>query len=103
MLIITFMLYQGMKKGVVEIADGIVVTKADGDLYNTALLARAEYARALTLFHPKNLQWKPKVLVCSSQKKQGINDIIEMIDEFMKKMTVIDTILPRTNKKNLSN
>jgi len=79
---------QGMKKGVVEVADGIVVTKADGDLKSAAMMARNEYARALTLLSPKHNSWIPPVMTCSNVSNDGIDDIISMIDEFVKIMTV---------------
>lgn len=52
---------QGIKKGVVELADILAVTKADGELLNSAKHARAEYANALTLLRPKTDFWVPKV------------------------------------------
>lgn len=52
---------QGIKKGVVELADIIAITKADGQLLNAAKHARNEYANALTLLRPKTDYWKPKV------------------------------------------
>lgn len=52
---------QGIKKGVVELADIIAVTKADGQLLNAAEHARNEYSNALTLLRPKYDYWKPQV------------------------------------------
>ena len=52
---------QGIKKGVVELADIIAITKADGELLNAAKNASKEYAGALTLLRPKSDFWQPKV------------------------------------------
>ena len=52
---------QGIKKGVVELADIIAITKADGELLNAANHARSEYANALTLLRPKSNFWYPEV------------------------------------------
>ena len=52
---------QGIKKGVVELADIIAITKADGQLLNAANHARNEYKNALTLLRPKSDFWMPKV------------------------------------------
>lgn len=66
---------QGIKKGVLEIADAIVINKADGDNINKANMARKEYENALHLLRPASPIWSPPVLTCSALKNTGIDEI----------------------------
>jgi LAO/AO transport system kinase len=66
---------QGMKKGVIEIADAIVINKADGDNINKAKMAKKEYENALHLLMPVSATWSPPVLTCSAFEKSGIAKI----------------------------
>lgn len=66
---------QGIKKGIVELADLLVVNKADGDLEAAAGRAAADYQNALTLLRPASPLWTPKVLACSALENRGIGDI----------------------------
>ncbi|MEL6923312.1 MAG: methylmalonyl Co-A mutase-associated GTPase MeaB [Bacteroidota bacterium] len=66
---------QGIKRGVVEMADLLVVNKADGEREALAKKARRAYANALHLFPPKESQWPVKVLSCSALQKEGIEKI----------------------------
>jgi len=73
---------QGIKKGVVELADIIAITKADGELLNTANHACNEYKNALTLLRPKSQFWKPKTITCSTITPGGLDKLLAAIDEF---------------------
>jgi LAO/AO transport system kinase len=73
---------QGIKRGIMEMADGIVITKADGTNTDKAKMARVEYARALHLFPPTESNWIPEVLTCSSTEKKGIKEVYDMIDKY---------------------
>jgi len=66
---------QGLKKGIVELADALVVNKADGDLKAAAGRTAAEYRNALRLLHPTGAAWQPPVLQCSALKGEGIAEI----------------------------
>ncbi|MGB5819884.1 MAG: methylmalonyl Co-A mutase-associated GTPase MeaB [Saonia sp.] len=70
---------QGMKRGIMEMADAIVINKADGDNIKRAKLAKVEFTRALHLYPPKENGWIPKVHSCSSLEQSGITEIWEMI------------------------
>lgn len=70
---------QGIKKGIMEMADVLVVHKADGDNVTKAKLARLDYQNALHLFPPQQNQWFPPVLLCSSLEKTGHTDIWETV------------------------
>lgn len=73
---------QGIKRGIMEMADGIVINKADGSNIDKAKLAAAEFRNALHLFPPAESGWTPQVLTCSSLYKKGIQDVWEMIIDF---------------------
>ena len=73
---------QGIKRGIMEMADALVITKADGDNIKKAELASREYANAMHLFHPKQSQWTPPALTCSSLENDRIHTIWEVIEEF---------------------
>ncbi|KQC28519.1 methylmalonyl Co-A mutase-associated GTPase MeaB [Flagellimonas eckloniae] len=75
---------QGIKRGIVEMADAIAINKADGSNLKKAKLAKAEFSRALHLYPPKENGWIPKVLSCSATENTGIREILEMIQEFVK-------------------
>jgi LAO/AO transport system kinase len=73
---------QAIKKGVVELADLVVLTKADGENRAHALAARADYLRALRYLSPPNPHWAPQVLACSAQTGEGVAELWEMIERF---------------------
>lgn len=73
---------QGIKKGIVELADLIVVNKADGDLAAQAKRVRADYAAALRMLHPASPHWEPKVLTSSAALGQGIDAVWQAASEF---------------------
>ena len=74
---------QGIKRGIMEMADGIVVNKADGNNIEKAKLAAAQYRNALQLFPMPVSGWTPKVLTYSGYYKTGIAEIGDMIDEYI--------------------
>ncbi len=73
---------QGIKRGIMEMADTLVITKADGSNTEKAKMARAEYARALHLFPPTESKWVPKVLTCSSTENKGVAEIYDIIEQY---------------------
>jgi len=74
---------QGIKRGIMEMADAITINKADGNNVEKAGLARIQYQNALHLFPATDSGWKPKVLTCSAYLKTGIKEIWETIDEYL--------------------
>lgn len=74
---------QGIKKGIMEMADAIAVTKADGDNVKPAIKAKAEYINALHLMPPSLSGWIPKVTSCSSQTGEGIKELWKMIEHYV--------------------
>lgn len=75
---------QGIKRGIMEMADAIVINKADGDNINKAKLAKTEFNRALHLFPAKKSGWIPSASTCSSYTKEGINDVWKTISDYFK-------------------
>src|SRR5450631_120274 len=70
---------QGIKRGIIEMIDGMAINKTDGDNLTKAERARAEYASALHLFPPSSDGWTPRVLCCSSLNRTGIAEIWQMV------------------------
>jgi LAO/AO transport system kinase len=66
---------QGLKKGIVELADMIAVNKADGDNIERARIAAGEYRAALNILTPQSATWSPPVLTCSALTGQGIAEL----------------------------
>jgi len=77
---------QGIKKGVLEVADAIVINKADGDNIQKAELAGKEYQTALHMLMPTSPNWSPPVLTCSALKSIGIDTIWETIQDHREKL-----------------
>lgn len=73
---------QGIKKGIVEMADAVVVTKADGDHLQKARASQADFQHALHLARAKPSGWTPKVLISSSIEHRGLKEIAAMLQQF---------------------
>ena len=78
---------QGIKKGILELADAIVINKADGDNIEKAKAAKNEYESALHLIESKSSLWSVPVLTCSALTLEGLEDVWKMILEHRKKLT----------------
>jgi len=78
---------QGLKKGVVELADMIAVNKADGDNRQRAMAAAAEYRAALHILTPRSPDWAPPVVTYSALTGQGIAELWNRILEHREKLT----------------
>ncbi|XP_026852360.2 methylmalonic aciduria type A protein, mitochondrial isoform X1 [Electrophorus electricus] len=73
---------QGIKRGIIEKADLVLVTKSDGDLVVPARRIQSEYTSALKLLRKKSNRWRPKVLRVSSQTGQGIQELWDVMLQF---------------------
>lgn len=73
---------QGIKKGVMEIADAILINKAEGDNRPKAELARQQYVNALHMVKPKSPHWQVPVLLCSALHNEGITEVWQTICDF---------------------
>jgi LAO/AO transport system kinase len=75
---------QGVKRGVMELADLLIVNKADGDLAAAAERTAADYAHALRLMHALHADWQPGVLKCSALKGEGMAAVWDKVQAFRK-------------------
>lgn len=73
---------QGIKRGIMEMADGIVINKCDGDNVERAKLAASQFRNALFLFPPSPSRWKPEVITYSGYYNQGIDVVWDMIERY---------------------
>ena len=78
---------QGIKRGIMELADMLVITKAEGHNLQHANKARQEYQRALHLFPAMESGWTPKVSVCSALENTGVSEIWETIKSYNEHIT----------------
>ena len=74
---------QGIKRGIIEMADAIVINKSDGENVKNAKIAKVEFTRALHLYPPKESGWIPKVLTASALQNSGIEEVSSMIDGYI--------------------
>ena len=77
---------QGIKRGVMEIADAIVVNKAEGDNRSRAELARQQYVNSLHMLKPKSLNWQVPALLCSALHVEGVTEIWSTVEDFRSRM-----------------
>lgn len=74
---------QGIKKGIMEMADAVVINKADGENMKAAQRAKVEYQNALHLFPSSDSGWIPEVKTCSALQGEGLSAIWEMIEKYV--------------------
>ncbi len=78
---------QGIKKGVIEIADMLVINKADGDNVRRAKRTAADYQAAFNILTPQSASWTPPVLVASAVENRGLDEVWAKITEHRNRMT----------------
>jgi LAO/AO transport system kinase len=78
---------QGIKRGIMELADALIITKSDGDNITNSKNAALAYKRALHLFPAMENGWTPKVSICSALENTGIENILDTITQFNDQMT----------------
>jgi LAO/AO transport system kinase len=91
---------QGIKRGIIEMADAIVINKADGENIQNAKIAKSEFNRALHLYPPKESTWQPKVLTCSAIEHKGIIEIDALILTFLQLTKENNYFTKRRNEQN---
>lgn len=74
---------QGIKRGIMEMADGIIINKADGDNLQRAQLAQTQLRNAIKLFPTGESGWNPKVLTFSGMNGTGIEEVMQMIGDYI--------------------
>lgn len=93
---------QGIKKGIMEMADSIAITKADGENTKNATKASIEYQNALHLFPRSESGWIPKVTTCSALENKGINGIWKIIQKHHELLNSKGLFLRNRQQQNLS-
>ena len=78
---------QGIKRGIMELADALLITKADGENVKMAKLAKSSYANALHLFPPKENEWISRTEICSSITGDNLDEAWKISDEFFRHNT----------------
>ncbi len=91
---------QGIKRGIMEMADAIVINKAEGKNLDKAKLAQRQLINALHLFPAHDSGFDPQVLLCSALEKTGIEEVWQMIDEYVKFTTANGFFGAKRRKQN---
>jgi LAO/AO transport system kinase len=86
---------QGIKRGIIELADLVVVTKADGELRRAASTTAAEYTSALHLLRPKDSAWTPTVLECSALEGIGVAELWAAVEAHGQALEHSGALAPR--------
>jgi LAO/AO transport system kinase len=73
---------QGIKRGIMELADMIIVNKADGEMETSARHSASDYLSALKLLHPRTRNWRVPVMTCSALEGRGINEVWQTVEEY---------------------
>jgi GTPase len=93
---------QGIKKGVVELADALVVNKADGATRDVAERTRVEYAGALDLIRPSDDGWRPRALLASALEATGVDEVWQTIEEHRAVIEASGTLERRRREQSLA-
>ena len=86
---------QGIKRGIMELADIVVVNKADGELAPFAGITASDYEHALRLVRPKTAAWSPRVVLCSALEDRGIDELWEAVTEHRAALDTAHELGPR--------
>ena len=92
---------QGIKKGIMEMADFIVINKDDGDNHNNVEIARHMYHSALHIIRRKYPAWQPRVLTCRALEKRGIREVWQAVQSFWPVMTQSGQLTTLRQQQNL--
>lgn len=93
---------QGIKRGIVEMADAFVVSKADGNHLAEATLAKSHYTNAVSLIPSRHGGWNPQVLTCSAVTGDGVSGLLDHIDTFFEFITRAEILTSLRNAQNVS-
>ncbi|KFQ33521.1 hypothetical protein N332_13610, partial [Mesitornis unicolor] len=90
---------QGIKRGIIEMADLVAINKADGDLVVPARRIQAEYVSAMKLLRKRSKVWRPKVMGISAKTGEGISDMWDKMTEFRDLMLTSGELIARRRKQ----
>lgn len=91
---------QGIKRGIIEMADAIVINKADGANLKAARIAQTDFTSALHFYPSKENGWVPKVLSCSALKNEGIDEVWKLIEVHHKQSKASGSFITRRKQQN---
>lgn len=91
---------QGIKRGIMEMADMMVITKADGENVTKAELAKAQYQGALHLFPLPDSEWRPKVYTCSSHEGTGLAEVWQGVEQYLQHIELNGYFTANRNRQN---
>ena len=91
---------QGIKRGIMEMADMMVITKADGENVKKAELAKAQYQGALKLFPLPDSEWRPKVYTCSSLEGTGLEEVWQGVEQYLQHIELNGYFMANRNRQN---
>ena len=91
---------QGIKRGIMEMADMMVITKADGENIRKAELAKAQYQGALMLFPLPESEWRPKVYTCSSLEGTGLEEVWQGVEQYLQHIELNGYFMANRNRQN---
>ena len=91
---------QGIKRGIMEMADMMVITKADGENVTKAELAKAQYQGALHLFPLPDSEWRPKVYTCSSHEGTGLEEVWQGVEQYLQHIELNGYFTANRNRQN---
>ncbi|XP_027548548.1 methylmalonic aciduria type A protein, mitochondrial isoform X1 [Neopelma chrysocephalum] len=90
---------QGIKRGIIEMADLVAINKADGDLVVAARRIQAEYISAMKLLRKRSKVWRPKVMRISAKTGEGISDMWDKMTEFRDLMLTSGELIAKRRKQ----
>ncbi len=91
---------QGIKRGIMEMADMMVITKADGENITKAELAKAQYQGALHLFPLPESEWRPQVYTCSSLEGTGLEEVWQGVEQYLQHIELNGYFMANRNRQN---
>ncbi len=91
---------QGIKRGIIEMADAIIINKSDSGNERNAKIAKIAFNRALHLYPPKDNGWQPKVLTASALHNKGIDTAFKIISEYISEAKASNFFQQKRNKQN---
>ncbi|MBA3665230.1 MAG: methylmalonyl Co-A mutase-associated GTPase MeaB [Bacteroidetes bacterium] len=90
---------QGIKRGIMEMADSVVITKADGNNIQKARAAKMQYESAMHLLQPLESGFTPKVETCSSLENKGITEVLDIIENYRRHVTANNFFLHKRKQQ----
>ena len=91
---------QGIKRGILEMADVLVINKADGDNIKSAKIAKNEFKRALHMFPPKDNGWQPEIIICSALENKNIDTVWHLTEKYIQQVKSNNYFENKRNEQN---